>query len=64
MRSIRLRRSPLAGWFRPGGGTDFDISGLQPCAYILWLSTTLNLTDGLSQVYGPIEDHIAFCKGG
>jgi hypothetical protein len=44
-------------------GHDFDISALQPCAYILWLQATVKLTGG----YGLIGDattwdHIAFCK--
>ena len=46
-----------------GVGHDFDISGLEPCAYILWLQATVLLTSG----YGLIGDattwdHIAFCK--
>jgi hypothetical protein len=46
----------------PIGGQAFNISGLKPCAYILWLTATLNLTDGYVQVYGTFNDHIAFCK--
>ncbi len=46
----------------PIGGQAFDISGLKPCAYILWLAATLNLTDGYVQLYDTPSDHIAFCK--
>ncbi len=40
----------------------FDISAMDPCAYILWMRATLNLSDG----YGPVSnnkiwDKIAFC---
>lgn len=45
----------------PAGGQDFDISTLKPCAYILWLSTTLNLTVGYGKLGGEIDDVIAFC---
>ncbi|WIM06093.1 MAG: hypothetical protein OHM77_02025 [Candidatus Nitricoxidivorans perseverans] len=42
----------------------FDISALQPCAYILWLEATLNLTAGWGRIpYATTWDHIAFCKG-
>jgi uncharacterized protein (UPF0371 family) len=45
-------------------GVLIDISSLQPCAYILWLQATLNLTSGWGQIPHPtIWDHIAFCKG-
>ena len=44
------------------GGLAFNISGLKPCAYILWLEGTLNLTNGYTQLFGTFEDHIAFCK--
>lgn len=45
-------------------GHDFDISALLPCAYILWLEVTLNLTNGWGQIPdATIWDHIAFCKG-
>jgi len=41
----------------------FDISGLLPCAYILWLEVTLNLTSGWGIIDHPTTwDHIAFCK--
>ena len=42
-------------------GLAFDISALEPCAYILWLKTTLNLTSGYGWIGGTYEDHIAFC---
>lgn len=43
-------------------GQLFDISGLAPCAYILWLRATLNLTSGWGQIPVPwIWDKIAFC---
>ena len=45
----------------PAGGQDFDISTLQPCAYILWITTTLNLTEGYGKLPGEYDDHIAFC---
>lgn len=43
-------------------GLDFDISGLGPCAYIVWLTATLRLTAGYGAAYGTFSDHIAFCK--
>jgi hypothetical protein len=44
-------------------GHHFNITGLQPCAYILWLETTVNLTSGSGQIGDATEtDHIAFCK--
>jgi hypothetical protein len=46
----------------PAGGELFDISTLQPCAYILWLDATLRLTIGYGAIYGTFQDHIAFCK--
>ncbi len=45
-----------------GGGKAISIAGLKPCAYILWLTATLNLTNGYIQVFGTFDDHIAFCK--
>lgn len=45
----------------PAGGLVFSISNLKPCAYILWLKTTLNLTSGYGAIGGTYEDHIAFC---
>jgi hypothetical protein len=61
--------SPLALSFvggeavSPAGGHAFPFVTPSPCAYILWLQVTLNLTSG----YGLISDatnwdHIAFCK--
>ncbi|MDQ6615576.1 MAG: hypothetical protein M3083_12750 [Actinomycetota bacterium] len=42
----------------------FDISGLTPCAYILHLQTTANLTYGNGPI-GPLnEDLLAFCIDG
>ncbi len=45
----------------PAGGQDFDISTLKPCAYILWLRVTLNLTVGYGKLPGEIDDVMAFC---
>jgi hypothetical protein len=46
----------------PVGGHDFNISGLLPCAYILWMTTTVGLTEGWGQIGDATEtDHIAFC---
>ena len=46
------------------GGHDFDISALAPCAYVLWLEATVNLTSGYGRISNAtIWDHIAFCKG-
>ena len=48
----------------PGGGELFDISGLAPCAYILWLHATVRLTTGFGLIGSATDtDHIAFCKG-
>lgn len=48
----------------PAAGQLFDISALQPCAYILWLEATLNLTSGWGRITDATTwDHIAFCKG-
>jgi hypothetical protein len=48
----------------PGGGEFFDISGLAPCAYILWLHAEVGLTTGYGQIGSATDtDHIAFCKG-
>lgn len=56
---------PVAGEAVSGpGGLLIDISGLSPCAYVLWLEATLNLTSGWGQIpYHTIWDHVAFCKG-
>jgi hypothetical protein len=44
-------------------GYHFDISALQPCAYILWMRIELNLTHGWGRIPDyRIWDHIAFCK--
>jgi hypothetical protein len=44
-------------------GHDFDLSTLRPCAYVLWMSTTVNLTQGWGQIPDATEwDMIAFCK--
>lgn len=44
------------------GGKDFDISGLLPCAYIFWMSTTVGLTEGWGLIPDATDlDHIAFC---
>lgn len=41
----------------------FNTTGLQPCAYILWLEATLNLTSGWGRISDATTwDHIAFCK--
>jgi len=46
----------------PAGGHFFDISALQPCAYILWMQVNFNLTDGWT-FFGTVDwDHLAFCK--
>lgn len=45
----------------PLGGQDFDMSAARPCAYILWIKTTLNLTMGSGKLGGEIDDEIAFC---
>jgi hypothetical protein len=46
----------------PAGGHLFDISGLQPCAYILWLQVNFNLTNGWTFFGATLWDHLAFCK--
>jgi hypothetical protein len=44
-------------------GHDFDISGLKPCAFILWMSATVNLTQGYGLISDATDwDLIAFCK--
>ena len=56
---------PIVGGEAASGspGHDFDISGMSPCAYILWLSATANLTSGYGLISGAtIWGHIAFCK--
>jgi hypothetical protein len=55
---------PADGAHSAPGGSDFDISALPPCAYIMWLAATLKLTSGYGQIGdATIYDHIAFCKG-
>jgi len=54
--------SALGEAVSPGGGQDFNITGLNPCAYIVWLEATLKLTVGNGPVYGTFSDQIAFCK--
>ncbi|MEQ1601166.1 MAG: hypothetical protein HOP04_04045 [Methylophilaceae bacterium] len=45
-------------------GHDFDLSTLKPCAYVLWMSATVKLTEGWGQIGDATEwDMIAFCKG-
>lgn len=46
----------------PAGGHDFNIASLKPCAYILWMATTVGLTEGWGLIGDATEhDHIAFC---
>jgi hypothetical protein len=45
----------------PAGGQPIATSGLNPCAYILWLSCSLRLTSGGGQLSIGGTDHIAFC---
>lgn len=43
-------------------GESFNISALDPCAYILWMRTEVNLSDGWGQINSPYQwDRIAFC---
>jgi len=45
-------------------GHDFDLTTLQPCAYILWMSATVKLTEGWGLISDSTEwDLIAFCTG-
>ncbi len=54
--------SPPAAGGSPAGDL-FDISGLPPCAYILWMRIELNLTHGWGLITDyRIWDHVAFCK--
>lgn len=42
----------------------FNITSLQPCAYIVWLKATFRLTSGYGRITNAtLTDHIAFCKG-
>ncbi len=44
------------------GGQHFDISMLDPCAYVIWLRLAMNLTRGWNRIPDyRIWDHIAFC---
>lgn len=46
----------------PTGG--FPFTGLQPCAYILWIDATMNLTAGYGRPqFAYATDHVAFCAG-
>jgi hypothetical protein len=46
----------------PGGGHHFDISMLDPCAYVLWMRIEMALTGGWGAIpHNRIWDHIAFC---
>jgi hypothetical protein len=46
-------------------GHDFDITALKPCAYILWCSATVKLTEGWGLIPDATEwDVMAFCSGG
>lgn len=56
--------NPVAGDEAAGSTSpQFDVSALQPCAYIVWLEATFRLTGGYGRIAGStIWDHIAFCK--
>jgi hypothetical protein len=44
------------------GGHDFDISTLKPCAYVLWMSATVKLTEGWGLIPNATDwDMMAFC---
>jgi hypothetical protein len=43
-------------------GLAVDITNLIPCAYVVFLNVTLNLTNGDSALYGTIQDFMAFCR--
>jgi len=45
-----------------GGSVNIPISSLDPCAYVLWLDVSYDLTDGSKRVDCQ-HDHIAFCVG-
>jgi hypothetical protein len=54
---------PAGGAISVAGGQDFNIAGLAPCAYIMWLAATVNLTSGYGLIGdATLYDHIAFCK--
>jgi hypothetical protein len=42
------------------GSANVPISSLDPCAYVLWLDVSYDLTEGFGRVPGQ-HDHIAFC---
>jgi hypothetical protein len=45
-----------------GAGHNFNISGLKPCAYVLWLTASVNLTRGWGLIGDATDqDFIAFC---
>jgi hypothetical protein len=54
---------PVAPDGESNSGTSGKVITLpsEPCAYILYLEATLNLTDGFYQLYDTPDDHIAFC---
>ena len=56
--------NPVAGDEAVGSTSpQFDITALEPCAYIVWLEATFRLTRGYGRMSGStIWDHIAFCK--
>jgi hypothetical protein len=56
--------APVIGDEAVGSTTPlFDITALDPCAYIVWLEATFRLTSGYGRISGStIWDHIAFCK--
>jgi len=54
---------PAGGAVSVAGGQDFNIGSLAPCAYIVWLEATVNLTSGYGLIGdATLTDHIAFCK--
>ncbi len=56
--------NPVAGDEAVGSTSpQFDVTALDPCAYIVWLEATFRLTAGYGRISGStIWDHIAFCK--
>lgn len=54
---------PLGRAVSPAGGHAFPFAAQSPCAYVLWLGATLDLTSGYGRISDAgITDHIAFCK--
>jgi hypothetical protein len=46
------------------GGVVVDTSMLHPCAYVMWISATLNITNGSGRPQSAfLSDYIAFCVG-